>query len=142
MAHYAQTVNVIGCIKTTKTGAFFFSTALPLMLYRHHYGSIPIEGVGDHDVLSLDVVAAWTADRKGITIGVVNPNREAHRLELKAEGIAAGAAGTRWTITGDDPSWTNDSDGEQVKIAEQPVRYDPSLQVAPLSVTLLCFPVR
>ena len=43
MAHYAQTVNVIGCIKTTKTDAFFDATALPLMLYRHHFGTIPVE---------------------------------------------------------------------------------------------------
>ncbi|HQG49740.1 MAG TPA: alpha-L-arabinofuranosidase C-terminal domain-containing protein, partial [Sedimentisphaerales bacterium] len=48
MAHYAQTVNVIGCIKTTKTEAFFDATALPLMLYRHHYGSIPIAVEGNH----------------------------------------------------------------------------------------------
>ncbi|NQT13612.1 MAG: alpha-N-arabinofuranosidase, partial [Planctomycetes bacterium] len=39
MAHYAQTVNVIGCIKTTKTDAFFSTTALPLMLYRKQYGT-------------------------------------------------------------------------------------------------------
>ena len=143
MAHYAQTVNVIGCIKTTKTEAFFSTTALPLMLYRHQYGTIPIEVVGDHNVLSLDVAAAWTADRKEITIGVVNPNREAHKLELKADGIAAGAAGTSWTIAGDDPSWTNDTgNSTQVKAVEQPVRYEPSLQVAPLSVTLLRFPAR
>ncbi len=41
-----------------------------------------------------------------------------------------------------DPSWTNDNGGEQVKIVEQPVRHDPSLQVAPLSITLLRFPAR
>ncbi|MBN1509408.1 MAG: hypothetical protein JW955_21355 [Sedimentisphaerales bacterium] len=141
MAHYAQTVNVIGCIKTTKTEAFFSSTALPLMLYRHHYGSIPIEVVGDHDVLSLDVAAAWTTDRKAITIGIVNPNRQAHTLELKAEEIARGTAGAAWVITGDDPSWSNDSGREQVKIVEQPARYEGSVQVAPLGITLLRFPV-
>src|SRR6185369_14266791 len=32
MAEYAQTVNVIGCVKTTKTTAFFDTTALPLLL--------------------------------------------------------------------------------------------------------------
>ena len=39
MAHYAQTVNVIGCIKTTKTAAFFDTTALPLLLYRREFGT-------------------------------------------------------------------------------------------------------
>jgi alpha-N-arabinofuranosidase len=142
MAHYAQTVNVIGCIKTTKTDAFFSTTALPLMLYRHQFGSIPIEVAGDHSMLSLDVAAAWTADRKAVTISVVNPNREPHKLEVKADGIALEAAGTSWIITGDEPSWNNEGGSEQVKIAEQPVRYDGSLQVAPLSVTLARFPVR
>ena len=42
MAHYAQTVNVIGCIKTTKTDAFLSTTALPLMLYRQHFGTTPV----------------------------------------------------------------------------------------------------
>ncbi len=72
MANYAQTVNVIGCVKTTKTAAGLATTALPLMLYRKHYGEIPL-AVGKHDG-SLDVTAALTADKKYLTIAVVNPN--------------------------------------------------------------------
>jgi alpha-N-arabinofuranosidase len=140
MAHYAQTVNVIGCVKTTKTDAFFSATALPLMLYRHQFGSIPIEVVGDHSTLSLDVAAAWTADRKAVTISVVNPNREPHKLQVKLEGIGVGASGTSWIITGGEPSSNNEGGSEQVKITQQPVSFDGPLRVAPLSVTLLRFP--
>ena len=43
MANYAQTVNVIGCIKTTKTAAAFATTGLVLKLYRKHFGQIPVE---------------------------------------------------------------------------------------------------
>ena len=43
MAHYAQTVNVIGAIKTTKTAAEMETTGLVLQLYRAHYGKIPLE---------------------------------------------------------------------------------------------------
>ncbi len=142
MAHYAQTVNVIGCIKTTKTGAFFDTTALPLMLYRHHYGSIPIEVTGDHVVASLDVAAAWTADRKAVTIGVVNPNREPKAVELKLDGIELEAKGTGWVIAGDDPKLHNDANNERIKIIEVPVQWDNPLKVAPLSITLVRFPVR
>ena len=42
MAHYAQTVNVIGAIKTTRTAAEMETTGLVLQLYRAHYGQIPL----------------------------------------------------------------------------------------------------
>ncbi|MBP7053615.1 MAG: alpha-N-arabinofuranosidase [Phycisphaerae bacterium] len=142
MAHYAQTVNVIGCIKTTKTAAFFDATALPLMLYRHEYGSIPIEVTGDHTAAALDVAAAWTADRKAVTIGVVNPNTEAKAIELKLEGITLDAKGTGWRIQGDDPKLHNDAENERLQIIEVPVQWDSPMKVAPLSITLVRFPVR
>jgi alpha-L-arabinofuranosidase len=142
MAHYAQTVNVIGCIKTTKTEAFFDSTALPLMLYRHQYGSIPIEVTGDHEAADLDVAAAWTADRKALTIGVVNPNRQSRAVQLKLDGIRLDPKGTGWVIAGDDPATHNDADNERIRIIEVPVRWDDRLEVAPLSITLVRFPVR
>ncbi|MHC4944521.1 MAG: alpha-L-arabinofuranosidase C-terminal domain-containing protein, partial [Planctomycetota bacterium] len=41
MANYAQTVNVIGCIKTDKTSAAFATTGLALKLYRSRFGTIP-----------------------------------------------------------------------------------------------------
>ena len=37
MANYAQTVNVIGCIKTSKTDAAFATTGLVLKLYRKYF---------------------------------------------------------------------------------------------------------
>ena len=46
MANYAQTVNVIGCIKTTRTAAAFETTGLVLKMYRNNFGTIPVE-VGD-----------------------------------------------------------------------------------------------
>ena len=142
MAHYAQTVNVIGCIKTTKTDAFFDATALPLMLYRHHYGSIPIEVTGDHAKLGLDVAAAWTADRKALTIGIVNPNREPRTLELKLDGLALNSEGMSWTISGDDPSLHNEPGAERVKIVERPVQWIDRPEVPALSVTVVRFSVR
>ena len=142
MAHYAQTVNVIGCIKTTKTAAFFDATALPLMLYRHEYGSIPIEVTGDHAASSLDVAAAWTEDRKAVTIGVVNPNREARAIELKLDGIKPAVRGTGWVIRGDDPKLYNDANNERIKIIEVPVQWDDRMEVAPFSVTLVRFPAK
>jgi len=141
MAHYAQTVNVIGCIKTTKTDAFFDATALPLMLYRHHYGSIPIEVEGNHAAAALDVAAAWTSDRKTVTLAVVNPNRESKAVEIKLDAIKPQAKGTGWIIGGDDPKLRNDENNERIKIVEVPVHWEDRLSVAPLSITLVRFPV-
>jgi alpha-N-arabinofuranosidase len=71
MANYAQTVNVIGCIKTTKTDAFFATTGLVLKLYRNHYGVIPVTAKTSSP---LDAAAALSKDGKTLTIGVVNPS--------------------------------------------------------------------
>jgi len=141
MAHYAQTVNVIGCVKTTKTDAFFDATALPLMLYRHHYGSIPITVEGNQAAAALDVAAAWTADRKAVTIAVVNPNEEAKTIEFKLDAIKPQAKGTSWTIAGNDPKLRNDENNERIKIVEAPAQWDNRLTAAPLSITLMRFPV-
>ena len=73
MANYAQTVNVIGAIKTTKTAAVFDTTGLVLKLYRNHYGTIPVKVGGAPE--PLDVAAAWKDGRKVLTVAVVNPTK-------------------------------------------------------------------
>jgi len=137
MAHYAQTVNVIGCIKTTKTAAFLDATALPLLLYRRHFGSIPVAVDGDHGLAGLNVSAAWTNDRKALTIGIVNPNPEAKAFELEVAGAELAAEGKSWVIAGDDPALRNEAGNERLKIAEQTFRRDGRIQVPPLSVTVV-----
>ena len=46
MANYAQTVNVIGAIKTTKTAAELETTGLVLALYRRRFGTLPVRVSG------------------------------------------------------------------------------------------------
>lgn len=41
-AFYAQTVNVIGAIKTSRRNAAFETTGLVLALYRHQFGELPV----------------------------------------------------------------------------------------------------
>ena len=87
MANYAQTVNVIGCIKTTKTAAFFDTTALPLLLYRREFGTVPLEVTGNQGDRALDVVAAKTKDGRAITIGIVNPQAKPQSMKVKFDGV-------------------------------------------------------
>ena len=106
MANYAQTVNVIGAIKTTKTAAAFDTTGLVLKLYRAHFGQVPVTISGVPG--PLDVAAAWREDRSALTIAVVNPTAEAHVMALQLKGAAFGPAATLRRIAGTDPKAYNE----------------------------------
>jgi alpha-N-arabinofuranosidase len=103
MAHYAQTVNVIGCIKTTKTEAGFATTGLPLMLYRQHYGTVPVDVSWEGEAPAVDIAAAWTEDRQALTIGAVNPYPATRRIDLRVKGTTLAGSGVVWTIAGESP---------------------------------------
>jgi len=146
MANYAQTVNVIGCIKTSKTAACFDTTGLVLKLYRKHFGVTP---VAVEAPAPLDVAAAWTADRKALTIGIVNPTMKPVELsfEIACAKLTGGAAG--WQIAGHDPMAHN-APGKEPPVKIEKLRIPPvevpgkvadqrSVTVAPCSVTLLRF---
>ncbi len=142
MANYAQTVNVIGCIKTTKTAADFDSTGLPLMLYRKQFGTVPV--AVKHEAAPLDVSAALTADGKALTVGIVNPTRDAYRLKLELDNVAVAGAAQTWIIAGDDPmAYNQPGEPRNVDIASaDPADLTGEVAVRPLSITLLRAPVK
>jgi len=143
MAEYAQTVNVIGCIKTTKTAAFFDTTALPLLLYRREFGSLPLEVSGNQEQKSLDISAAKTEDGHAITIGVVNPNSEPQTIQFKVTGANVGEKAKVWRIAGDDPEAINTPDKQAVEIDEEPnVPFADRTQVPAFSVSVYRIPVK
>jgi alpha-N-arabinofuranosidase len=135
MANYAQTVNVIGAIKTTKTRAEMEPTGLVLQLYRQQFGTIPVTLSGVP--APLDVAAALSADGRALTIAVVNPTGEAKRLPLAVAGGALTGSGLKWTLTGAD-KWAHNAPGAPrgVDIVSAPVTKADALESGPLSVTL------
>jgi alpha-N-arabinofuranosidase len=137
MANYAQTVNVIGCIKTTPTRAAFETTGLVLKLYRAKFGRKPMDVAGDY--APVDIAAALTEDDKTLTIGIVNPLGEARTLSLDLGGLSPKGSGTRSVIAADDPMAYNDpEEAPKVEIVESAVDgFDGTVAVAPYSVTLL-----
>lgn len=142
MANYAQTVNVIGAIKTSKTAAAFDTTGLVLKLYRQEFGTLPVEVKGPKT--DIDVMAAWAEDHHALTIGVVNPTEKAATVKMKTNGAAFNGNGVRWIITGADPMACN-KPGEQpgVTLSETPVTdVTDTLEVPPLSVCLYRLPVK
>jgi len=140
MANYAQTVNVIGCVKTTKTAAAFETTGLVLKLYRQHFGTLPVAATA---AAPLDVAAAWTADRKALTVAIVNPTLERRGVALEVTGASLSGTGQRWQIAHDDPLAYNDpGQAPKVVIQEEKVTDGGRLRVAPCSVTLYALDVR
>ena len=141
MANYAQTVNVIGCIKTDKTDACFATTGLALALYRNHFGVTPL---ACQTQAPLDVAAALSADGATLTIGVVNPTMTALDLPLTIQNLQISGNGQRWQIAGDDPMAYNEpGKPARVKIDQSDVEGAADrLSVAPCSITLFALEVK
>jgi alpha-N-arabinofuranosidase len=136
MANYAQTVNVIGAIKTTPTAAEMETTGLVQQLYRARFGVTPVDVTGD--LRPLDVSAALSEDGRALTLAVVNPTGEARRLRLKVAGGALAGSGQKWVITGKD-RWAHNRPGvpRGVDITTEAVEgVKEAADVGPLSVTL------
>ncbi len=136
MANYAQTVNVIGAIKTTKTEAEFETTGLVLKLYRERFGTIPVRLEGDF--APLDVVAALSSNGNTLTVAIVNPTEQPRSLALKLDQGKLADRGLRWTLTGPD-KWSHNAPGKarQVDITQATLTDSPkTIALSPLSVTL------
>ncbi len=141
MANYAQTVNVIGCIKTTKTAAAFATTGLVLKLYRERFGVLPVEVACEPP---LDAMAAFTADDRVLTVAIVNPTMQEVTLPLTIDGVELTGTGTLWRIAGDDPmAYNAPGEDPQVVIEEESMAgIMGELSVDPCSVTLFALDLR
>jgi alpha-N-arabinofuranosidase len=136
MANYAQTVNVIGAIKTTKTAAAFDTTGLVLKLYRAHFGLLPVGVSGETG--PLDVAAAWREDRSALTLAIVNPTVDQQAIGVQLKGGTFAPFATLRRIAGTDPQAYNEpGKPPAVKIEETTnVTIGDRLTVPPLSVSI------
>lgn len=140
MANYAQTVNVIGALKTTKTAAALETTGMVLLLYRHHFGEVPVSTTCG--AAPLDAQAAFSADGKELALAVVNPTSETRLIHLAVQGGRLSAPGKAWEIAGDDPMLYNEPGKPlRVDIREKGIADPANLELAPLSTTIFRFPV-
>jgi len=141
MANYAQTVNVLGCIKTTKTNAQFEPTGLALKLYRNHFGVIPVAVEAEEP---LDVAAALTADKKTLTIGLVNPTEKKITAKLAVEGTTLGKFCKKLEVANPDPMAYNTPDlPQKIDIREtDTILKDDQIFLGPYSITLVKIPLK
>jgi alpha-L-arabinofuranosidase len=83
------------------------SNALVFKMYRDHFGTIPVEVSGNSpqpkptdppggeqpavnagsDTFPLDVVAAWSDDRRTLTVAIVNPTGKEQAIKLSFSGV-------------------------------------------------------
>jgi alpha-N-arabinofuranosidase len=106
MANYAQTVNVIGAIKTNDTTSTFAATGMVLKLYRNTFGSIPVEISGDMG--DLDVFAALTDNKDSITISIVNPTGSEKKLNIDLPEVRNKSKAIKWEIHHPNPAGYNE----------------------------------
>jgi alpha-N-arabinofuranosidase len=140
MANYAQTVNVIGAIKTSKTAAVLDTTGEVLALYRRRFGTVPVAVQGAPE--PLDVAAAWRADRSSLTVGIVNPTPSAYRLAVDMTGIRAPETARAWRITGAHARARNvpGEPPEVTAVVLGRVPFGRTVEVPPLSATIYELP--
>jgi alpha-N-arabinofuranosidase len=143
MANYAQTVNVIGAIKTSKTAAVLDTTGVILALYRKRFGTIPVAVGGAPE--PLDVMACWKDDSKTVlTLSIVNPTKSAVTLRLDAGDLALPKNARLFLVGGLDPRACN-VPGQEPRVAVHETADAPfgrTITVPPISVSLYEIGVR
>jgi len=143
MANYAQTVNVIGAIKTSKTQAVLDSTGVILALYRHHFGTIPVTLGGAPE--PLDIMACWKDEAKSVlTLSIVNPTKRPQTVRLEAGTLRLPKKAKLFLVAGDDPRACN-VPGQPPAVAVREIEAAPfgrTITVPPISVSLYQIGVR
>jgi alpha-N-arabinofuranosidase len=90
------------------------------------------------------VVAAWTADRKALTIAVVNPTAESREVTVDIKDAGRTGSGKLWQIGGSDPNAYNEpGKAAKVMIEERLLTGTVNeLGAAPYSISLYELPGR
>ena len=155
----------VSTIDYNSTDSVFNTTGLMFKLYRDHFGTLPVEVTGNSPqpdpkwpagaeqpkvnagspTYPLDVVAAFSADKKFLTIAVVNPTESAQQLELNLQGVQVAGQPKMWQMTGPNVEAANVAGQKaQVEIVEKQLQetIQKTMSVDPISVNIYSFPVR
>ena len=145
------------CLSFTDTSAAYNTTGLLYQLYQSQFGRIPVAVGGNvpqpapkwpvggeqprvnagGNTYPLDIVAALTADRKALTVAVVNPTETAQPLTLQLPGTASTRTVTKWLLTGTSvnaPNVVGKPAGVVLRQTNEPNR--PQLTIEPASIAI------
>ena len=130
------------------------ANGLVFKIYGNHFGSLPVEVSGNSpqpkptepfggeqpavnagsDTFPLDVVAAWTSDRRALTVAVLNPTDTVQPLKLEITGAVLSGKGTLWRLA------STETGGQNPTISSVPVDAVPAAITLPrFSVSLYEF---
>jgi len=155
----------VSTLDYSPTAASFNSTGLLFKLYGDHAGtgSIPVEISGNSPqpaprypvggdqpktnsgspTYPLDMVAALSADRKFLTLAVVNATESVHPLELNVIGVRLAGKPTLWQMTGKDLDASNRvGQPPQVEVKKIPITDTATtFSIAPISINIFRIPI-
>ena len=80
----------------------------------------------------------WTADKKAITVSIVNPSNKPHAVKLNLGNTAIKDSVTQWEITGTNPEVHNEpgANPQTIKPVEKKVPYANALPAPAYSAQL------
>ena len=145
-------------LSSNRTEAVLNPSGLMFKLYRDHFGTIPVKVSGNSpqpapaypaggqqptvnpgsDTYPLDVAAALGADRKTLSVAVVNPTESEQQLNLAVTGVELTGQGRLWRMA---PASLNASIvvGQKpgVEVEERALEAAPkTVAIAPFSVSI------
>jgi alpha-N-arabinofuranosidase len=148
----------------TRTEAILNPTGMLFKLYADHFGTLPVEVSGDSPqpkpiypaggdqpavnpgspTFPLDVVAAYSADRKTFTIAVLNPSDAAQPLNLAVAGVKLAAQGRLYQMAPEKvEAEVAVGKRPEVEVEEKTLGAMPeSMTVPPFSVSIYSYPVQ
>ena len=153
----------ISTLDYNSTEAAYNTTGLLFKMYGDHLGSIPVALSGNSPqptpkypiagdqpktnpgspTYPLDIFSALTADRKFLTIAVVNATESEKNFELSVTGARLAGPSTLWQMAGSGPDAANHiGQPPEVTVKEIPLGDAPStISVAPISVGIYRFAI-
>lgn len=144
-------------ITRSGTNTTLNANGLVFKIYGNHFGSTPVAVTGNSpqpkptdppggeqpvvnagsDTFPLDVCAAWTSDRRALTVAVLNPTDTEQSLKLNIAGAALSGKGTLWRLA------STEDDGQNPAITSSPVDSVPSVVMLPrFSINIYELPVQ
>ncbi len=152
---------VTSCVRWNTNDACYSSVGLLFKLYRHHFGTIPLEVTGNSpqkpvrgtvgvdkpavssgsDTYPLDMVAALTEDRKKVTLAIVNPTKKVQGMNLEFSRAQFGKALKKYLLAAPDLTTRNiPGEGPAIVIQESELKKVPEkLELPPISISLYEF---
>ena len=136
MANYAQTVNVIGCIKTNNTHSVMAATGKVLKLYRALFGTIPVKVNGESR--PLDIAATLNNSGDTLVVSVINPTWEEVKLDVSIENNEPGFMAEHWLITAPHDMAYNEPGRPEQVVIKGPVSLQniKTLNINPVSINI------